>query len=339
MPQSLASVRTLTDSVSLSGKTHRLNATDSTTRVGSIDPSLLPALVVESGDEVDIETLTSFGGQVNPETSLEALHDMMRSLPPATGPHTLTGPIRITGAKPGMTLRVDVIDVLPSVHGYNAILPSGPGLLESRKGHLRHVHHNLSEMTVEYAQDIEIPLRPFFGFMGVTPQETVPINSVQPGTHGGNIDLAALTKGASLYLPVFVPGAMFYVGDGHSLQGDGEVCGTAIETAIDKSLLRFVLLEDPLIGGPIAETEETWITLGFDRDFVVAARKAVEGMVALLALIGAVEPEDAYGLCSIAGNLHATQLVNGVLGAHMSLNKAYIRLPRTELSERISAQT
>jgi acetamidase/formamidase len=305
---------------------HALPATPETVRVGLIDRAHPPVLAVDAGDEVVVETWNHWADAVTPSTTLEDVIRYRTEVYPGRGPHSVTGPIEVVGARPGDVLRVDILDLVIRGHGYNLNLPGsyGMGLLpeDFPDGAIRHFVLDRATMTTEFAPGIRLPLAPFLGIMGVAPAEPGPHSSVPPGDFGGNIDLADLTAGTTLFLPVFVDGARFYAGDAHACQGDGEVNLTAIETAMSEARLRLSLADGPAIERPRAETAEHLITLAFDQDLDVAAKVAVRDMVRWLGDDWKLSACDAYALCSLAVDLSVTQVVNKNRGIHAKLPKA-----------------
>ncbi|MBU2358566.1 MAG: acetamidase/formamidase family protein, partial [Alphaproteobacteria bacterium] len=171
---------------------------------------------------------------------------------------------------------------------------------------------------------LELPLAPFFGVMGVAPPPNWGrISTIEPRRHGGNIDNKELVAGTTLYLPVHAPGALFSCGDGHGAQGDGEVCITAIETALT-GRFRLTLRRDLALTYPQAETPTHVITMGMDPDLDRCAEMALRDMIALVADRAGISRAQAYMLCSLAGDLHITQTVNGCKGVHMMMAKALL---------------
>ena len=167
----------------------------------------------------------------------------------------------------------------------------------------------------------QISLNPFFGNFGVAPPVGWGrLSSKEPRPFGGNMDNKELVAGATVYFPVFVDGALFSAGDGHALQGDGEVCLTAIETAL-AGTLEFVLRRDFGLAVPRAETEQIWITMGFDEDLDDAAKQALREMIRLITELTGLSAQDAYTLCSIASDLRVTQMVNLIKGVHCVILK------------------
>lgn len=305
---------------------HVLRATDETVTVGQLDREFPPVLAIEPGDTVTLETMNHWADGVTPETSIDDVIELRSSKYPEVGPHSVTGPIEVAGARPGDVLRVAVERLVPREHGFNLFMPGAfkLGLLyeEFPEGRIRHFEHDLEAMTTEFLPGVTLPLAPFLGIMAVAPEDPGPHHTMPPGLYGGNLDIPELVEGAVLYLPVQVDGALFSAGDAHSRQGHGEVCLTAIETAMDEARLRFSLLEGREWPQPRVETPEAWITVGLDPDLLKAARAAVRDMMRLLGEQYGLKRDDAYSLCSVAADLSVTQVVNGVRGVQARLSKA-----------------
>ena len=305
---------------------HRLELSPETTVVGFIDKALPPVLTVDSGDIVEFQTGSIGGDRVTPTTTLDELIDYLHERAPRAGAHTLTGPIAVNGAEPGQVLRVDVLALEPREHGYNFQLPlrMNKGLLaeDFPEGRLTHYRHNLETMTVDICPGVRIPLKPFLGIVAVAPDADGPHHSVPPGPHGGNMDLPEVRVGASVYLPIRTDGALFYAGDAHSTQGDGEVCTSAIETAFSSAEVRLEVVDRGPLVRPRVETDDLWITLGLHEDLLEASRQAVRDMIRLLGEEYSIGPEDAYTVCSATVDLSITQIVNGTRGVHASLPKS-----------------
>jgi acetamidase/formamidase len=181
-------------------------------------------------------------------------------------------------------------------------------------------------MTAEFLPGIVIPLRPFFGSMGVAPApELGRVSSNPPGRHAGNLDNKELVAGSTLFIPVFVPGALFEVGDGHAAQGDGEVDQTAIETSL-RGRLQLTVRKDMSLTWPRAETDEHYISMGTDPDLTQATRIAVQEMIDFLVAEKGLTTHQAYQLTSLAGDVAVTQLVDlPNLGVHVKMPKAIFR--------------
>jgi acetamidase/formamidase len=310
---------------------HLLRSTPGNVQWGLWDGRLQPALRIASGDRVTIETLS--GGPADlPDPSLglsvvPGHKDVLESTARGPGPHLLTGPIHIEGAEPGDVLEVRTLDIaLRADWGWNLQVPM-LGTLPEDFPEFRRIHipidrgRNIAKLPWGQA----LPLSPFFGNFGVAP----PLNwgqlsSKEPRAFGGNMDNRELGVGSTVYFPVFVPGALFSAGDGHALQGDGEVCLTAIEAALTGTF-EFHVRRDLHFKSPRAETANDWITMGFDEDLDDAAKAALRDMIALICERSGLSPQDAFTLCSIAADLRVTQMVNGNKGVHCVLAKS--RMP------------
>jgi acetamidase/formamidase len=312
---------------------HILQATKETVHLGGFSHLLEPVLYVESHDTIDVETYTGFYvyDQAPPEFLTPALIDICKHLPPekklSTGPHLLTGPIYIKDAQPGDVLEVQLEAIHPSLPvGFNAIR-AGWGALPKQftQPALRFIHLDLENNCAEFplGSNIKIPLTPFFGILGVATPENAR-NSIPPGNYGGNIDNRQLQAGSKLFLPVYVPGALFSIGDGHSAQGDGEVNVTAIETSMN-GRIKLILRKNLDLKNPIAETPTDFITMGFAETLDDALEVALNNMINFLEAFANLSPEDAYVLCSLAVNFHITQVVNSPhKGVHGMLSKSIL---------------
>lgn len=312
---------------------HILKATPETVHLGGFSANLPPALVVESGDRVEVETYTGFKiyDQAPPEFLTPEFVEICQTLGEerkvGPGPHLLTGPIYVQNAEPGDVLEVCLESISPRLSvGFNAIRPGWGALPEDFPDHaLRFIHLNLSEQNTEFPVDsgIKIPLKPFFGILGVATEESTR-SSVPPGIYGGNVDNRELQAGTRVFLPVFLPGALFSLGDGHAAQGDGEVNVTAIETSMNGTI-RLILHKGVDITQPIGETATDFISMGFGETLDRAFEIALKNMIELLVKLTGIDKEDAYVLCSLAVNFHITQVVNAPQkGVHGMLPKAIL---------------
>ncbi|HEY9831995.1 MAG TPA: acetamidase/formamidase family protein [Stenomitos sp.] len=314
---------------------HILKASCQTVHIGGFSHQVEPALVINSGDSIDIETYTGFYiyDKAPPEFLTAELLDICQHLPPerkvGPGPHLLTGPIYVNGAEPGDVLEVKLQDISPRLPiGFNAIRP-GWGALPQQftEPKLRFIPLDLEKGVAQFpnGSGISIPLKPFFGILGVATHETNR-SSVPPGVYGGNIDNRELQAGSSIFLPIFVPGALFSIGDGHAAQGDGEINVTAIETSMNGTI-QIKLRKDLKLNAPLAETPTDIITLGFGETLDQAFEFALKQMIHFLECFAGLSAEDAYVLCSLAVNFHITQVVNRPQkGVHGMLPKSI--LPR-----------
>ncbi len=269
--------------------------------------NIRPVISVPSGSIVEVFTHEATGGQFDLDSSVDDLTsvDMDKV-------HTLTGPVFVQGAKPGDVLAVELLEIEAADWGWMAIIPH-VGLLTQDFGdttQLRTFSLNNDEGYVEFADDIRVPLRPFAGVMGVAPATDEMLNTFPPRANGGNLDDPSLTVGATVYFPVFVEGALFSIGDTHAVQGLGEVSGTAMEAPM-RIVYRIRTLKNVR---PIQEvqyeTDSYYATTGFATTIDEAAQKATRFMVDYLVHTYGLTAENAYMLCSIAGNLHIAEAVD-----------------------------
>jgi acetamidase/formamidase len=281
---------------------------------------LEPLLTIAEGETVLIETRDTSDNQIHPSFTMEDVGKV-----DTDRIHPLTGPLYIEGAEPGDTLEIVIGKITTADTGFNIVPPGGKhfGFLpeKSYEASIRFMEIDNNNEMVKFADAIQIPLNPFLGVMGVAPRDTGEMRTLTPGAHGGNLDLKELTAGAKLYLPVFVRGALFSAGDCHAAQGDGEVTGAAVECA-GKAELTFNLIKGTNEHFPRAETATHFITLGFEEDLTAAARKATERMIDFIAKEEKVTESEAYSLCSVAADVSITQVVNGIMGAHVMMPKA-----------------
>ncbi len=310
--------------------THHLLAMPQTCTWGYFDASLPPCLEILSGETVKVETVSGAPEHLPPEGKgfdvPDELFDIHRECSAMLPGHILTGPIAVKGAAPGDVLQVDILEIsLRQNWGWNIIRPlSGTLPDDFQTARKVTIPLNTKTMMAKLSWGLQLPLNPFFGVMGVAPPKNWGrISSIQPRTHGGNIDNKELIAGTTLYLPVFEEGALFSCGDGHAAQGDGEVCVTAIETALSGKF-RFTVRKDMHLQTPQAETPTEFITMGIHQDLNRCAEDALRDMIDLITIRTGLSREDAYMLCSLAGNLRVTQTVNGNKGIHMVIQKSLL---------------
>ena len=308
---------------------HHLHSSPETVHWGWFDASLPHVIEIESGERVTIDALSGGpanlpgeGFQVPPEL-LEVHAKSQRRLPG----HILTGPVGIRGARAGDVLEVRIIDVtLRQDWGYTVVRPLAGALphdVQAFEQVITRLDRNTNTGRLPWGQ--EIPLRPFFGVMGVAPPRNWgAISSIQPRAHGGNIDNKELVPGSTLYLPVFNEGAGFSVGDGHAVQGDGEVCTTAIETAL-AGTFEIHVRRDLQLDYPAAETPTHLVTMGMDPDLDTATRDALRRMVPRVMHETGLSWNRAFMLMSLAADVHVTQVVNEHKGIHVMMPKALLR--------------
>ena len=313
---------------------HRLEATPSTVAYGWYDAAGAPALCIASGDIIDVDTLltNSPAGLTRAgvpddqiQSSLKAVEEAFPRGNPKRGPggHILTGPVFVDGAEPGDALEVKILSIdLAIPYGYNGcsgfVRENCDAASPSRT---KIIQLDRTAMTATFAPGIVIPLRPFFGSMGVAPApELGRVSSNPPGPHAGNLDNKSLVAGTTIYIPVFAPGALFEIGDGHAAQGDGEVDQTAIETSL-RGRLQLTVRKGMKLAWPRAETATDYISMGTDEDLTKATKVAIQEMVDFLVSEKKLDKMAAYQLTSIAGNVAMTQLVDGKVGVHVKMPK------------------
>lgn len=313
-----------------SAKTYQLKATPKTVVWGYYSATMQPVLHIKSGDAVEFETLITNSPQrleqngVKPEDVQQSLRDIYAQVTDkGPGGHILTGPVYVEGAEPGdvLEIRIEKID-LAIPYCYNGFGRTS-GFLPEDFGYSKTkiIPLDKQRMMAEFAPNIHIPLHPFFGSMGVAPPpERGRVSSAPPDIQGGNMDNKELVAGTTLYLPVWAPGALFVVGDGHAAMGNGEVDITALETSLT-GRLRFIVRKDLKRTYPSAETPTHWISMGFDEDLTKATKTAVRNMIEFLVNEMKLSKDDAYMLTSVAGDVDVTELVDGNKGVHVMMPK------------------
>ena len=307
---------------------HHLHAGVETCHWGVFAASIPPVLRVRSGDAITVDTVSG-GADVLPPPGFHVppeLHEIHARSARILPGHILTGPVFVEDAEPGDTLEVRILDVrLRQDWGYNMIRPLAGTLPDEFDAYrLLHIPLDAERMTGRLPWGLDLPLHPFFGILGVAPPvHWARINTIVPRAHGGNLDNKELQPGSSLFLPVHVPGALFSCGDGHAAQGDGEVCTTAIETAL-QGRFELVLHKRTGLGYPRAETPTHLITMGMDPDLDQCMAMALRDMIALLGERANLSREDAYTLCSLAVDFRITQTVNVSRGVHAMLPKTLL---------------
>jgi acetamidase/formamidase len=289
------------------------------------DPAIQPVATIGSGDIVELDCLDASFGQLTAESTTEHLAklDFDRV-------DQVTGPVAVGGAEPGDTLQIDLLEFEPADWGWTASIP-GFGLLADDFPDPAYKVTRLEAGAdrVEFWPGIRIPVAPFCGVIGVAPTSG-PLSTIPPDVHGGNMDTRHLVAGSRLWLPVSVPGAAFSLGDGHAAQGDGEVCGTAIETPM-RAVVRLTVRDDLHLTGPEFLTADMpatpagrrYATDGVGPDLNGAARDAVRRMIDWLGREHGIDPIDAYLLASVAIDLRISEIVdmpNVIVTAHCPLS-------------------
>ena len=312
---------------------HRVAATPETCRWGLFDAGFPPVLTIESGDSVVLECVS--GGPETlppPELGLRippALLEIHARLPRGPG-HIITGPVAVKGAEPGdmLEVRIDKIEI-GNDWGFCGFRPLAGTLPEDfPEKFITHPIVDRERKIGRMPYGLELPLAPFFGVMGVAPPPVYgAISTVQPREHGGNLDNKELTEGATLFLPVHAPGALFSAGDGHAVQGDGEVCINALEICLTGTftlILHKKTGQSPLLAYPRGETPTHYISMGMNADLDLAMKQALREMIAFICQHSNLSRQEAYQLCSLAVDFHVTQTVNGEQGVHGMLKKGLL---------------
>ncbi|HLK49424.1 MAG TPA: acetamidase/formamidase family protein [Bryobacteraceae bacterium] len=317
-----------------SAATHDLKLTPAHVHWGYYDARVKPVLQIASGDTVRVETMVAGGlerlrlaGVPDAEIpdSLQQVENGVTDRGP--GAHPLTGPIYVEGAEPGDVLEVHILG-FEFLHPYGVTgFRPGSGALPDDFPYSRFkmIRINPAAGTAQFSPGVTLRLAPFWGSIGVAPPSVIHrLSSGPPGAHAGNLDNKELVAGSTLYLPVHVPGALLSIGDGHALQGDGEVTITALETSLRGTVQIFVRKGKP-IRWPRAETPTHYITMGLHPDLNEAARMATREMIDFLVSEKGMPRDDAYIFCSLAVDLRVTQIVDDTKGVHALLPKAAFR--------------
>jgi acetamidase/formamidase len=315
------------------GKVHVVESSNETVRLGVFDTTLPPILTVDSGDSISFpNTWSHFLNQMQPGVSIDKLAELRKSNP-GRGPHSIIGPIAVNHAEPGdvLEIRYKRFRPFPWAAVFNNPGSLGTGLLaqDFPQGQIKYVDLDLKNMKTEFAPNIEVPLQPFQGTLGLAPPDGYypalspgVTSSVPPGPHGGNVDLRELAEGSTLFIPVWKAGALLYTGDSHAVQGDGEISLTALETRMQEMRIQVFLHKQKNFSWPIAETSTHWITLGMDKDLNVAMTLAARNAIKFLAARAHLTELDAYALCSIAASFRVTQVVDIMRGVHAMIPKS-----------------
>jgi acetamidase/formamidase len=316
------------------GQQHQLKPTPKTVAWGYYDASTPPVLRIKSGDTIEIQTLITSSptrleaAGVAPEQVEQSLRDIHKEVTnKGPGGHILTGPIYIEGAEPGDVLEVRIRTIRLAIpYAYNAFGP-GRGFLPEDFPYpkIKIIPLDEKRMIGRFSDGIEIPLRPFFGSIGVAPPEVSGrISSAPPWIHAGNLDNKELVAGTTLFIPVHARGALFLAGDGHAGQGNGEVDITALETSLIGTF-QLVVRKDMHLKWPRAETPSHFITMGIHEDLNEATKMAVREMIDFLVKDKHLTRDDAYMLASVAADLEITQLVDGNKGVHAMISKSIFK--------------
>ncbi|HWC62963.1 MAG TPA: acetamidase/formamidase family protein [Rhizomicrobium sp.] len=332
----------------VSAATLHVPSTPDTVHRGVISPDFKPVITIKSGDTVTIDTVSHAGVVDDPAKffaqagiaakdvlpDVAAIAHMPKPAPipgfappkgfgaPGSG-HVLTGPIYIDGAEPGDMLEIRILKVTPRVpYGVNSIGPGGasPNLVE--KGTQKIIKYDIAKKTVNFADGVKFPMRPFMGIMAVA--DTKPVSSKAPGRFGGNMDFEKLQAGSTLYLPVLVKGGLFVTGDSHAGQGDGEVTGNAIEASMAPTL-QFIVHkgEGKDMTFPYVEDAQNYYILGMDPDLSKSLASSIKETVKFLGKKYGLSPTDAYSMCSAIIDFGIAQVVDLNLTTYGKIPKSY----------------
>ncbi|QGH33717.1 acetamidase [Gracilibacillus salitolerans] len=289
---------------------------------GSFSKHLTPILTINSGDSVRYSTLDALWG-LEPYKSTGTRRIFETKELKGNSGHALCGPIAIKGARPGMVLMIKMNEIRPSSWGWS--FAGGSKQVKKRLGLAEQDQYHLNweldtiKMIGTSQVNHRVPLSPFMGTVGMPPNEPGIHSTIPPRFCGGNMDCKELVEGSILYLPIPVSEGLFSVGDGHALQGDGEVSTQAIECPMDVVDLTFTLKDDLHLSMPRAHTPAGWITFGFHEDLDEACFIALESMLDLMQELYCFSRKEAYTLASLTVNMRITQIVNGTKGVHAIL--------------------
>lgn len=301
----------------LPGKVHLLPATLETTQWGWFDNAQPPVLHVSPGDTVVMETLMHSHNQIVPGTTIDEIK-RLRTDNPGRGPHSVTGPIYVDGAVPGDVLSVKINRIVPRAYGTNFNIPGmfGEFPKDFADGQVKYLYLDWERKVAEFAPGIEIPLRPFPGTIGVARAEPGKYSTVPPGPYAGNMDIRELTEGTTLYVPVFVPGALLWSGDSHAAQGNGEVNLTALETAFKEFNVTIDVVKGKPLAWPRIRTKDAWITMGYDKDLNRALEILKAETVKFLVEEKRATPGNAPAAMAAVADCRVSEVVNILKGVY-----------------------
>lgn len=342
---------------SLMGETYRLPATSETVTLGLFTLNQKPAVTVQSGDTVAIETWNSCLHEMvyNVTTPADVAqfytaHDIQKR----RGMHSLTGPVYVEGAEPGDVLEIRVLDIKLNDFGYNFLSPTQGILSEFTKPRIKYFKYNKENNTVEFTKGVCLQLKPFPGIIAVAPPADWPegwpvniatpaarpvpgeFNSVPPGPFAGNLDQPELQAGSILFVPVFQKGALVWTGDSHAMQSNGEIDITALETSYEAITLQFIVRKDLRAEGvtdktkrkgdnaftwPIIENSTHWMIVGLNTDLFEAMKLASRNAIDFLVRTQGLSPEESYQLLSMVGDFEIAEAVNMIKNVTVHIPK------------------
>jgi len=299
------------------GKLYVLPATLETTQWGWFNNAQPPVLTVDSGDTIVMETMMHSHNQVIPGATIEQIKKLRTDFP-GRGPHTLTGPIYINGAEPGDVLKVHLNKIVPRAYATNFNVPGMFGQFPKiyTDGQVKYLYLDLDRMVTEFLPGVWIPLKPFPGTLGVARKEPGQYSSVPPGEYAGNLDIRDMVAGTTLYVPVWVKGALLWTGDSHAGQGNGEVNLTAIETAYKEFNITVEVVKGKPLDFPRIETPKSWISMGFDPDLNKAWDQAKAQTLKVISETRNIPADQAEAVMLRQSDCRVSQVVNIKKGIH-----------------------
>jgi acetamidase/formamidase len=316
---------------------HVLQSTAESVSAGVLDPRRPSALTVDSGDIVSYpNTWTQWGNQATFGMSFADREPLRRQFP--SGPYSNVGPVEVRDARPGDVLECKMLALRTIAWGWNSF-PLGVGALPAdfTEPYVHYFQFDYARRYAEFVDGIRIPLRPTMGVFAVEPEGDEPVSAILAGPYGGNLDLAELVAGTSLFLPVFKTGARVWAGDANAAQGDGVVDQTSIETAMAELRVQYDLHKDVTLGGPTVETPTHWIVLAFADSLDSALPACVRTAIDWLNTHAGLDRRDAYALCSMAVSFRVTQFADQTGSVYSSVPPRTIHamIPKNVLGDRL----
>jgi acetamidase/formamidase len=290
--------------------THMLESTPASVSSGVLDPSRPAALTIDAGDIVSYpNTWTQWGNQAKFGMSFADREPLRRQFP--SGPYSNLGPLEVRGAEPGDVLECRMLSLRTIDWGWNSF-PLGVGALPAdfEEPYVHYFRFDEERKNAEFVEGIRIPLAPSMGVFAVEPEGEEPVSAILAGPYGGNLDLAELVAGTSLFLPVFKSGARVWTGDANAAQGDGVVDQTSIETAMEQLSVQYHVHEQVALAGPTVETPTHWIVMAFSDSLDSALPGCVRTAIDWLSAHARLDRRDAYALCSMAVSFRVTQFAD-----------------------------
>jgi acetamidase/formamidase len=339
--QSASPARTQAAHAKPAGKVVRLTPSWDNVRVGRMEPDVVPAVTVKSGETVWYDgTWTNWGNEAKYGMSFTEREPIRKKYP--NGAFSLIGPVAVEGAEPGDLVECRMLKMRPIDWGWNSA-PSGVGALpHDFKPYLRYMKFNAERTHAAHVPGVNIPLRPFQAYLGSQPAGDMPVSANFAGNYGGNLDCAVLTTGTSVFLPVQVDGARIWTGGSMGASGEGNVDQTSIETAFEEMRIQYVLHKGATLDGPMAETPESWIGFGFGDSLDTALVNCLRQMIGWLSSATDIPPVDCYSIFSVAGSFRVSQYAHqtGTVYRTVPPKAIHCMLPKhifsKELQQRIS---